>query len=114
MAEVSSVAVAVMEEVSAVEVSEVEISVVAVLVSAICSWAGISVVNPADGQVVEPVNLLSIYGLQYLWSNVITNFSTFAPLGMVLVAVIGSSVAEKSGFLIALSSPWWWCSSALT
>ena len=78
------------------------LSVVAVLVSAICSWAGISVVNPADGQVVEPVNLLSIYGLQYLWSNVITNFSTFAPLGMVLVAVIGSSVAEKSGFLVAL------------
>ena len=26
----------------------------------------------------------------------------FAPLGMVLVAVIGSSVAEKSGFLVAV------------
>ena len=38
----------------------------------------------------------------YLWTNVITNFSGFAPLGMVLVAVIGSSVAEKSGFLVAV------------
>ncbi len=78
------------------------LSIMAVICSAIFSGLGIAVVNPADNQVVEPVNLLSLYGIKYLWSNVITNFSTFAPLGMVLVAVIGSSVAEKSGFLIAL------------
>jgi len=78
------------------------LAVAVVLLSGLCSALGVSAVNPADGSTVETFNLLSIQGIQYLWSNVITNFSGFAPLGMVLVAVIGSSVAEKSGFLVAL------------
>lgn len=78
------------------------LSVIVVLISALCSALGVSAVNPADGSTIEVFNLLSADGLRYLWSNVITNFSGFAPLGMVLVAVIGSSVAEKSGFLVAL------------
>lgn len=78
------------------------LSVIVVIISAICSAVGLSAVNPADGSTVEIFNLLSVDGIKYLWSNVITNFSGFAPLGMVLVAVIGSSVAEKSGFLVAL------------
>lgn len=78
------------------------LSVIVAIISAICSAAGLSAVNPADGSTVEIFNLLSVDGIKYLWSNVITNFSGFAPLGMVLVAVIGSSVAEKSGFLVAL------------
>ena len=78
------------------------LSIIVVLISALCSALGVSAVNPADGSTIEVFNLLSADGLRYLWSNVITNFSGFAPLGMVLVAVIGSSVAEKSGFLVAL------------
>ena len=78
------------------------LAVIVVLISWLCSALGVSAVNPANGETVEAVNLFSVYGLQYLWTNVITNFSGFAPLGMVLVAVIGSSVAEKSGFLVAL------------
>lgn len=78
------------------------LSVVVAVISAICSAAGITAVNPADGSTIEVFNLVSLDGIKYLWSNVITNFSGFAPLGMVLVAVIGSSVAEKSGFLIAV------------
>lgn len=78
------------------------LAVVVVIISAICSMLGVTAVNPADGSTVETFNLFSVAGIQYLWTNVITNFSGFAPLGMVLVAVIGSSVAEKSGFLVAL------------
>lgn len=78
------------------------LAIIVVLISALCSALGVKVTNPADGSTVEVVNLCSIYGIQYLWNNVITNFSGFAPLGMVLVAVLGSSVAEKSGFLVAL------------
>ena len=77
------------------------LAVVVAIVSAICSAAGVSAVNPSNGETITVFNLLSIAGIQYLWTNVITNFSGFAPLGMVLVAVIGSSVAEKSGFLVA-------------
>lgn len=78
------------------------LAVIVVLISAVCSKAGVSAVNPADGNTIEIFNLLSAEGLRYLWTTVITNFSGFAPLGMVLVAVIGSSVSEKSGFLVAV------------
>ena len=78
------------------------LAVLITLISWLCSALGVAVVNPANGETVTPVNLFSVYGIRYLWSNVITNFSGFAPLGMVLVAVIGSAVAEKSGFLVAL------------
>lgn len=78
------------------------LAIIVTIISAICSAAGVSAVNPADGSTIEVFNLLSLDGIRYLWTNVITNFSGFAPLGMVLVAVIGSSVAEKSGFLVAV------------
>lgn len=78
------------------------LSIIVVLISWLCSALGVSVINPANNEAVEPVNLFSVFGIRYLWTNVITNFSAFAPLGMVLVAVIGSTAAEKSGFLVAL------------
>lgn len=78
------------------------LAIIVVLISWLCSALGVAVVNPANGETVTVTNLFSVYGIQYLWTNVITNFSGFAPLGMVLVAVIGSTVAEKSGFLVAL------------
>ena len=78
------------------------LAVIVVLISWLCSALHVSVINPANNEAVEPVNLFSVFGIQYLWSNVITNFSGFAPLGMVLVAVIGSTAPEKSGFLVAL------------
>lgn len=78
------------------------LAIAVVLISWLCSSLGVSAINPANNEEITVTNLFSIYGIQYLWTNVITNFSGFAPLGMVLVAVIGSSVAEKSGFLVAV------------
>lgn len=72
------------------------------LISWLCSATGVSAVNPANGDTITARNLFSIDGIRYLWTNVIKNYSGFAPLGMVLVAVVGSACAEKSGFLIAL------------
>ena len=78
------------------------LAVLVALISWLCSALGVQAVNPANGNTITVTNLFSVWGLQYLWTNVITNFSGFAPLGMVLVAVIGSTAAEKSGFLVAL------------
>ena len=77
------------------------LGVIVVLCSALCSVLEVSAVNPANGKTITVFNLFSVAGIQYFWSNVIANFSGFAPLTMVLVAVIGSAVAEKSGFLVA-------------
>ncbi|MBR5267485.1 MAG: AbgT family transporter, partial [Lachnospiraceae bacterium] len=67
------------------------LAVIVMVLSAVLSAIGFSAINPADGATVEIFNLMSVAGIKYLWSNVITNFSGFAPLGMVLVAVVGSS-----------------------
>ena len=72
------------------------------LISWICSLFGVTAVHPGTGKTLEVVNLLSKEGFRRIWSLAVTNFSGFAPMGIVLVAVIGTGVAEKSGFLAAL------------
>lgn len=73
-----------------------------VVVSGICSWFGLSAVHPGTKKVITVTNLLSINGIRLMWSSAVSNFSTFAPFGMVMVCVIGAGAAEKSGFLATL------------
>ncbi|MDR1979589.1 MAG: AbgT family transporter [Synergistaceae bacterium] len=73
-----------------------------ILISWICSLFGVSAVHPGTGKTMTVINLLSKDGFRQIWSKAVTNFSGFAPMGIVLVAVIGTGVAEKSGFLSAL------------
>ena len=72
------------------------LAIIVAVISAICSAAGINAVNPADGSTIEIFNLLSFDGIRYLWTNVITNFAGFSPLGMVLVAVIYRTASSGS------------------
>ena len=62
-------------------------------------------VNTATGglesQVVTINNLFNRSGLQYLLSNMLSNFTSFAPLGVLIVGLMGVGVAYKSGFLNA-------------
>ena len=69
----------------------------------VLSWLfarlGVSAVNPSDGATVEPINLISRGGLHWILEKTIDNFTGFAPLGTVLVAMLGIGVAEKSGLI---------------
>jgi aminobenzoyl-glutamate transport protein len=67
--------------------------------SALASWAGLAVRHPASGELVEPVNLLTVAGLHRILNSLVNNFTAFAPLGTVLVSLIGIGVAEGSGLL---------------
>jgi aminobenzoyl-glutamate transport protein len=69
------------------------------VLSWVLSRLGLEAVNPRDASVVEPVNLLSVDGLHWILEHTITNFTGFAPLGTVLVAMLGIGVAEKSGLI---------------
>ncbi len=69
------------------------------VVSLLSSLAGISATDPGSGEVVEPVNLLSGEGLRRFLEEMVTNYAHFAPFGLVLVMLMGVSVAEKSGLL---------------
>ena len=64
------------------------------------------VVNESTGdltsQVVNINNLFNRTGLQYLISNMLNNFLDFAPLGNLIVGLLGVGVAYKSGFLNSL------------
>ncbi len=58
-----------------------------------------SVTGDLETQVVTINNLFNRTGLQYLVSNMINNFINFAPLGTLIVGLMGVGVAYKSGFL---------------
>ena len=79
--------------------------------SALASWAQISAVHPGTGKTITPVNLLTVEGLHQILNKTVSNFTSFAPLGTVLVALLGIGVAEGSGLLgtllrlLVLSSP---------
>ena len=75
------------------------LTVLVVVLSFVAAQFDISVAHPKTGEAVAPVNLLSIEGLHRIMGNVVTNFTSFAPLGTVLVALIGIGVAEHSGLI---------------
>lgn len=60
-------------------------------------------VNPVTGDLesnqVLINNLFNRTGIQYLISNFLSNFTTFAPLGTIILGLMGVGVAYKSGLL---------------
>ncbi|NQW30903.1 MAG: AbgT family transporter [Ignavibacteria bacterium] len=72
----------------------------------VVSWfafnAGVSVTHPGTGKVVWAINLLSPENIQRMFTDAVTNFTNFPPLGLVLVTMIGIAVAERGGFIAAL------------
>lgn len=55
-----------------------------------------------ENHVVHINSLFNRSGIQYLISNMVSNFITFAPLGNLIVGLLGVGVAYKSGFLNSL------------
>lgn len=82
-----------------------------ILASAIFARFDLVVTHPGTGELIRPVNLLSIEGLHRILTSMVTNFTSFAPLGTVLVAMLGVGIAEASGVigtslrLLVLSAP---------
>lgn len=80
-----------------------------VIFSGIAEWLDWSAPDPRpegsagrdpDG-IIEPVSLLNGEGLRRIVVNLVDNFTSFAPLGVVLVALLGVGVAEHSGLISA-------------
>ncbi|MBR3161184.1 MAG: AbgT family transporter [Bacilli bacterium] len=64
-------------------------------------------VNKVSGEleteVVKIYNLFNRTGIQYLISNLLTNFTNFTPIGTLILGLMGIGVAYKSGFLNSLN-----------
>ena len=52
-----------------------------------------------ESVVVEAISLMTGDGLAYIFNSAVTNFTGFAPLGTVLVAMLGVGVAEWTGLI---------------
>ena len=78
------------------------LAIVVVILSAILGSMGYSAVHPGTGKTIQVINLLTKDGFRDMYSKAVSNYSGFAPLGMVLVCIIGAAVAEKSGFLVTM------------
>jgi aminobenzoyl-glutamate transport protein len=82
-----------------------------VLASGVAAQFDLVVAHPATNEPIRPVSLLTVDGLHRILTNLVGNFTSFAPLGTVLVAMIGIGVAEFSGLigtlmrLLVLSAP---------
>ena len=62
-----------------------------------------TVTGDLEAQVVNINNPFNRTGIQYLISNVLSNFMNFAPLGTFILGLMGIGVAYKSGFLNTLN-----------
>ncbi|MGM0649347.1 MAG: AbgT family transporter [Bacteroidota bacterium] len=78
------------------------LAVLALLLSFIGSLLGWHSIHPSTGEEIPVINLLSKSGLDQIITKMVVNFTDFAPLGIVLVAMLGIGIAERSGLLSAL------------
>ena len=84
---------------------------VVIVVSALAARTGVEVVHPGTGELIRPVSLATVDGLHRILTEMVTNFASFAPLGTVLVSMLGIGALESSGLiraalrLLVLSAP---------
>ncbi|MFI3210366.1 MAG: AbgT family transporter [Peptostreptococcaceae bacterium] len=78
-----------------------------VLISAVAENMGLSVTadiynavtQEMESKTVTAVSLLNGNGFKYILESAVTNFTSFAPLGVVLVGMLGIGIAESSGYI---------------
>ena len=87
------------------------LAVLVVVLSAVLSALGVSATgdlintstNTMEEQTVTVVSLMTREGIVHMLTNAVTIFTSYAPLGMVLVAMLGVGIAESSGFIAAVT-----------
>lgn len=86
--------------------------IILMVASAIASYYGLSVDDPRKtGNQIAIVSLLSMKEFVRFATHAVSNFTTFPPLGTVLIAMLGVGIAEATGFLsttiraLVLNSP---------
>lgn len=73
------------------------------LITLLLSWIGYQLnwegLNPGTGETIRIVNLISREGLHRILLEMVDNYTGFAPLGIVMVAMLGIGIAESSGLI---------------
>ena len=71
------------------------------IISALLAPVEFSEIDPRTNQPIRVQNLLTGKALAAFLANMVTTFTSFPPLGVVLVALLGVGVAEHTGFISA-------------
>jgi aminobenzoyl-glutamate transport protein len=71
------------------------------VLSALLASVEFSAVHPSTGEAIQVINQLSGGQMANFLTNMVSVFVNFAPLGIVLVALLGVGVAEHTGFVNA-------------
>jgi aminobenzoyl-glutamate transport protein len=72
-----------------------------VIASVVCSTLGVSAVNPVTGELMRAESLLAPENVRTLLLEMPKTLTGFAPLGYVLLIMLGAGVAERTGLLPA-------------
>jgi len=89
------------------------LALIALVFSFIGSYFDWQAIHPATKETIHTVNLISKEGLHQILLKMVDNYTGFAPLGIVMVALLGIGIAESSGLikaairLLVLKSPKW-------
>ena len=77
------------------------LALIVLLFSTIGYLLGWSAIHPATGESIHTINLLSKDGFHKILLEMVDNYTGFAPLGIVMVALLGIGIAESSGLISA-------------
>jgi len=77
------------------------LAILVLLFSWLGSFFGWTAAHHATGEVIHTVNLLSKQGIHRIILEMVGNYTGFAPLGIVMVALLGIGIAESSGLISA-------------
>lgn len=86
-------------------------AILVLVLSAFGELLGWMAAHPATGEIIKVHNLLSNEGFRRIVLEMVENYTGFAPLGIVMVALLGIGIAESSGLigavirLLVLKSP---------
>lgn len=78
------------------------LAVFVVVLSMIANYIDYTAVHPVSNETIHPKNLLSGDGIRWIYTNIVKNFVSFPPLGLVLAVMIGLGVAEGSGLFTVM------------
>jgi aminobenzoyl-glutamate transport protein len=70
-----------------------------IVASWLISLFNVTVVHPGSGEEIAIRSMVSKEGLIFILSSMLTNFTGFAPLGLVLVMMFGIGLAQKVGLI---------------
>lgn len=77
-------------------------AILVLLLSGLGEFLGWMATHPATGETIKVHNLLSNEGFRKIVLEMVENYTGFAPLGIVMVALLGIGIAESSGLIGAL------------